>query len=178
MRITDLVPWRRKKSGGALESPGGRALAIRDGGDRDPVLSLHRDLNTAFDRFFDRFERSFFGGAGVGFFSQPRADVAESDDAFRISIDLPGLDEKDIDVTLSGDALTIRGERREEREENEKGYFLHERSYGSFFRSIPLPPGVDPDRAKAEFKKGVLRITLPKSEEAKRHTRRIEVKAA
>ncbi|WP_428408391.1 Hsp20/alpha crystallin family protein [Hyphococcus sp.] len=149
------------------------------GDNGESVVSLQQELNDAFDRFFERFERPFFDRSfGLAGLLQPSVDITESDKQIKIAVDLPGMDEDDIDVSLTGDVLTIRGERRHEREEDEKGYFLHERSYGSFYRTIPLPPGLETDRAKAEFKKGVLRITMPKSSHAKDLTKRIEVKAA
>lgn len=180
MRIRDLVPWGRRKTNEPRVGSTGKSLAVRGENGRGSVASLQQELNDAFDRFFQRFERPFFDRAfgGAGFFGQPSVDVAETDRAIKVSVDLPGMEERDIDVTLTGDVLTIRGERKHEREENEKGYFLHERSYGAFYRTIPLPPGVETDQAKAEFKKGVLRVTLPKSADAQRLTRRIEVKAA
>ena len=91
-------------------------------------------------------------------------------------MELPGIDEKDIDVSVSEDVITVRGEKKDEREEEKKGYYLSERSYGSFHRTIPIPPGVDADKAEARFRKGVLTITLPKTDDAKSKTRRIEVK--
>lgn len=180
MRIRDLVPWGRKKTDDRDPRLSGRSLMKSDDDDRAPVLSLQSELNEAFDRFFERFERPFLDrlGGAYGAFSQPNVDVSETDKAIKVVADLPGMDEKDIDVTLTGDVLTIRGERRNERDEREKGYFLHERTYGAFYRTIPLPPGVETEKAKAEFKKGVLKVTLPKSADAKDLTRRIEVKAA
>lgn len=179
MRIRDLVPWGREKSAkGDRKRRTGRDVIVR-GDDGDSVVSLQQELNDVFDRFFERFERPFFDRSfGLAGLSQPSIDITESDKQIKIAVDLPGMDEDDIDVSLTGDILTIRGERRHEREEDEKGYFLHERSYGSFYRTIPMPPGLETDRAKAEFKKGVLRITMPKSSHAKDLTKRIEVKAA
>ncbi|RIJ30466.1 MULTISPECIES: Hsp20/alpha crystallin family protein [Alphaproteobacteria] len=180
MRIRDLVPWGRKKTDDGSETrSSGRSLVKSRDETQGSVISLQHELNDVFDRFFERFERPFFDRAGaMNVFSQPSVDVSESDKAIKVSVDLPGMDEDDIDVTLTGDVLTVRGERKAEREENKKGYFLHERSYGAFYRTIPLPPGVETDKAKAEFKKGVLTVTLPKSADAKRLTKRIEVKAA
>ena len=179
MRIRDLVPWGRDKyETRERNRRTGRSLMTRND-DGYSVMSLQQELNDVFDRFFERFERPFmdrsFSFAG---FSQPSVDITESDKQIKITVDLPGMDEDDIDVSLTGDVLTIRGERRNEREEDEKGYFLHERSYGAFYRTIPLPPGIETDRAKAEFKKGILRITMPKAANAKDLTKRIEVKAA
>ena len=89
--------------------------------------------------------------------------------------ELPGIDPKDIDISLNEGVLTIKGEKRQEREEKEEGYHLVERSYGSFTRSIRLPREVQSDKINASYKNGVLRITLPKSEEAKKKEIKIKV---
>lgn len=108
--------------------------------------------------------------------TEPSTDVSETDDEVEVSIELPGMDEKDIEVNISDEMLTVRGEKKAEREEKKKDYYLSERTYGSFHRAIPLPPGINTDKAEATFKKGVLTIRLPKTEEAKSRMRRIEVK--
>ncbi|GLS28456.1 Hsp20/alpha crystallin family protein [Mesorhizobium albiziae] len=92
-------------------------------------------------------------------------------------MELPGIDQEDVDVSLTDRALTIKGEKKSEREESRKGYHVSERSYGSFYRSIPLPSGVDTDKANAEFKNGVLTVSLPKTREALSRGKKIEVKA-
>lgn len=167
MQIRDLIPWGRDKD---------RVPRVSKDSD-NPVLALHREINRVFDDFWSRFDRPF--GAGNGFLSLggPRTDIAESDSDVEITVELPGMDEKDIDLSLTDDVLTIKGEKKAEKEEKKKGYYLSERSYGSFYRSIPLPPGIDTDKAKAEFKKGVLTITLPKSPEAQAKVKKIPVKA-
>ena len=88
------------------------------------------------------------------------------------------LEQKDVEVTLTDEALTIRGEKQIERKEEKRGYYVSERSYGSIFRTIPLPAGVDSDKAEAMFKNGVLTIRLPQRPEAKAKVKKIEVKAA
>ena len=95
-----------------------------------------------------------------------------------MSIELPGMEMKDIDVTVSDDMLTIKGEKKVERKEDKKGYYLSERSYGAIYRTIPLPPGVDGEKAKASFKNGVLTIKLPQTPEAQAKVKRIEVQSA
>ncbi|GGF12753.1 molecular chaperone Hsp20 [Aliidongia dinghuensis] len=163
MEFKDLVPWNRKT---------GR-LARRDEGEH-PILALHREMNRIFDNFWDQSGQPF-GEFGGGF---PRADVVETDKAVEVSLELPGLDDKDIDVSVTEDLLTIRGEKKAEREEREKSYFLSERSFGAFHRAIPLPRGVNASEAKAEYKKGVLTVTIPKTPEAQSKMKRIEVKAS
>ena len=95
----------------------------------------------------------------------------------KVSAELPGMDEKDIDVSLTRDTLTIKGEKKEEKEDTGKDYYKMERSYGSFTRSIPLPVEVDTDKVQATFKKGVLEITLPKTAKAIQETKKVPVKA-
>ncbi len=104
-------------------------------------------------------------------------DLAEKDNAYEISAELPGLDEKNIEIKLSNGTLTIKGEKTEEKEEREKEYYLSERRYGSFHRSFRVPEGVDTDKIDARFAKGVLTVTLPKSAEAKKNEKKISVKA-
>ena len=169
MQISDLIPWGRDKD----KTPS------TDSADKSNALaSLQRDINNVFEDFWDRIENGWNGRTRpVGMFG-PRADVAETDDSVEIAVELPGMSEDDIDIALSGDVLTIRGEKKVEHEKKRKGVYMSERSYGAFYRTIPLPPDVDTDKANAEFKRGVLKVTLPKSEDAQSRIKRIPVKAA
>lgn len=168
MQIKDLIPWNRREGG----------LAQRRNED-NPVLALQREMNRVFDRFFDRFLDDRFAAPRGGFaVAAPTVDVADTDEAIEVSAELPGLNEKDIEVSVSDGFLSISGEKKAEHEEKTKGYHVCERSYGRFSRTIPLPPGIKGDEAKAEFKNGVLSVVLPKSPEARAKARRIEVKAA
>lgn len=108
----------------------------------------------------------------------PKVDVSETDTDYEITAELPGMSEKDIELTLKSDMLTLKGEKKEEREEKKKDYYLSERSYGSFQRSFRLADDVDVDKISSKFSKGVLTVNLPKSAEAKANTRKIEVKSA
>ena len=108
----------------------------------------------------------------------PRVDVSESDDSYGIAVELPGMTEKDIELTLSDDSLTLKGEKKVEREEKKKNYHVSERSYGSFQRTFRVPNGVDQNKVEAAYSKGVLNVSLPKTEVAKSNKRSIEVKAA
>jgi HSP20 family protein len=125
-------------------------------------------------RFFD--EPSWRTLPGVGL-AAPAVDVAEDDKAYHITAELPGMSEKDIDVTLSGDTLTIKGEKHDQKEEKAKNYYLSERRYGSFHRTFTLPEGIDRDKIDAGFSAGVLSLTLPKTAEAVKQQKKIEVKA-
>ena len=140
-----------------------------------PLSLLRHEMNTLFDNFFRGFETEPFA-ARFGSFT-PTVDVKESEKDFKISAELPGMDEKDIDVSITRDSLTVRGEKKEEKEDKGKNYYRMERSYGSFSRTVPLPAEVDTEKVKAEFKKGVLTVTVPKTAKAIKETKKIVVKA-
>lgn len=105
----------------------------------------------------------------------PSIDLSETKDSYIVKAEIPGMEAKDIDITLQDDLLTIRGEKKQEKEEKDENYHFVERSYGSFTRSIRLPQEVKGDKIKASYKDGVLKITLPKSEEAKKKETKIKV---
>ena len=102
----------------------------------------------------------------------------ETDDAVQITAELPGMSENDIDISLSDGVLTLKGEKKDEKEVEDKGYYLSERRFGFFQRSFRLPEGIDEDRIEASFDKGVLKITLPKTQEATKQAKKISVKSA
>lgn len=124
-----------------------------------------------FDEFFQRFEDGFFGPWPTALGSRddrhPSADVYETGDEVQVEVELPGVNEDDLELTLSGDALIVKGEKRAENEERRGDSYVVERSYGSFHRAIPLPCAVDQEGAQATFKKGVLHVRLPKRPEAR-----------
>jgi HSP20 family protein len=105
-------------------------------------------------------------------------DIVEKDNAYEVTAELPGMDEKNIEVKLDNGGLTIKGEKQEEKEEKRKGYHLQERRFGSFERYFAVPEGVDTDKIEASFKKGLLTVTLPKKPEAQKPAKKIDVKAA
>lgn len=113
----------------------------------------------------------------MGGLASPAVDIAEDEKAYHITAELPGMSEKDIEVTLAGDTLAIKGEKRDQKEEKAKNYYLSERHYGSFQRSFALPDGIDRDKIDASFSAGVLSLTLPKTAEAVKQQKKIEVKA-
>lgn len=146
-------------------------------------LEPWRALRGEMDRMFDRFARGFSFPIFEPFTSRdlemaPAVDFGEDDKAYTVSAELPGIEEKDIDVNVSHGVLTLRGEKKHEREEKNKNYYLSERSFGSFERSFTLPDDVDEDKIAAAFSKGVLTVTLPKIAEAQKPQKKIEVKAA
>jgi HSP20 family protein len=140
-----------------------------------PFSLFRQEMNTLFDNFFRGFDLEPFSGR-LGAFS-PHIDVKESDKDIAIIAELPGMDDKDIHVSLTRDSLTIKGEKKEEKEEKGKDYYRMERSFGSFTRTIPLPVEIDTDKVKADFKKGVLTVTLPKTATAIKEKKKIPVKA-
>ncbi len=105
----------------------------------------------------------------------PRFDLAETETAIEVRAELPGLEKKDIDISLEGESLIIKGEKHEEKEEKGKRFHRIERTYGSFCRTVRLPAEVQPDKIEAAYENGVLTVTLPKTEEAKKGVTHIEV---
>jgi HSP20 family protein len=106
----------------------------------------------------------------------PAVDIAETAQGYEITAELPGIDEKNVEVKYANGALTIKGEKKNEREEKKENYYVSERSYGSFQRSFRVPDGVDPDKVEASFKNGVLTVKLPKTPEAQKKEKSIEIK--
>jgi HSP20 family protein len=133
-------------------------------------------LQREVDRVFEDF-RPFRLGRGGFAMTAPRLDLSETDGEYLIEAELPGVDIKDVEVSLDGDILTIKGEKKIDREDKTKDYHLVERAHGAFERSITLPFAVDPKKIKAKFDKGVLRITATKPAEAKTERQKIEIAA-
>ncbi|HUZ31527.1 MAG TPA: Hsp20/alpha crystallin family protein [Xanthobacteraceae bacterium] len=152
-----------------------------------PFESLRREVDRLFDDFHfgsrspsgrSLFELQPFWSRGAAWSTVPAVDVAETEKAYEITAELPGIDEKNIEVKFADGVLTIKGEKKEEKEEKKKEYYLSERSYGSFQRSFQVPVGIDADKIEAKFNKGVLILTLPKTAEAQKAEKKIMVKAA
>ena len=160
-------------------SPSGFGGAGERGVGSDPFLSLHREMN----RLFDDVLRGSFGvpsregQAGQGGTLMPHIDVSETDKELKICAELPGVTENDVEVTLNDDVLTIRGEKKFERTNEQENYHFVERSYGTFQRSLRVPYPVEPEQVQARFEHGVLTVTLPKAEQQQR-SRRIQVQAS
>lgn len=167
MRVTDLIPW----SLGRREVP-----MHRNGGDRRSALQS--DVNRVLEDFWRRFDVPMVAGWDIGIADAriPPVDVRETDKALEVKAELPGMDEADVDVSLAEGTLTIRGEKKSEREAEEKGYVLHERSFGRVERVMPLPDGLDLDSAKATFRNGVLTVSIPRTAESLATVRHIPVK--
>ena len=151
-----------------------------------PIESLRHEIDRLFEDFDhglwgSPFRRSLFPAEPLlrrELGGMPAVDIAESDKAYEITAELPGMDEKSIEVKLANGGLTIKGEKSAEKEEKKKDYYLHERHFGSFERSFRMPEGVDVSKIEASFKKGILTVTLPKTAEAQKAEKKIEVKAA
>jgi HSP20 family protein len=152
--------------------PFGRKSDVALGGN-DPFTAFRREM----DRLFESFGRDLVwpGGESRGAAMAPSIDVSETEGELRIEADLPGVEEKDVDVSISDNVLTIKGEKKAEKEEKKKDFHLVERSYGSFSRSLTLPFAADPSKAKATFKNGVLSISLPKPPEVKAKAKKIAI---
>ena len=146
--------------------------------DTDPFLQMRREMNRLFD--------DVFGGFGLPnllapplrqMAMAPKIDVSETDNEIRVTAEMPGIDQNNVEVLLEDDRLIIRGEKKEEREEDDKNrnYHVRERVQGAFSRTLPLPFTPDPNQIKAEFKNGVMTITIPKPQEVKQKQHRIEV---
>ena len=153
-----------------------------------PLETLRREIDRLFGDFdhgswrppFGRsiFDIKPFLRSELSWGGAPAVDIVDKGNAYEVTAELPGLDEKNIEVKLINGSLTIKGEKQEEKEEKKKDYHLRERHFGSFERSFTVPEGVDADKIEASFKKGVLTVTLPKTAEAQTPVKKIEVKAA
>jgi len=154
-----------------------------------PFTSLRREINRLFDEVMPMrwqsqlarpslFDMDFGWPAAASFQLLPAMDIVEKNGFYELTAELPGMDEKDIEITLSNGSLSIRGEKTFDKEEQDEQHYMSERRYGSFQRSFRLPEMVDADKIEATFAKGVLTVRLPKSEEARKNEKKIEVKAA
>lgn len=153
-----------------------------------PFESLRKEIDRLFDDFHpfrsrlpsarSMFDLDMPRFSGTSWPVAPAIDLAEKEKEFEITAELPGIDEKNVEIKVSNNTLTIKGEKTEEKEEKEKDYHLSERRYGAFQRSFTLPDGVDADKIEASFGKGVLTVKLPKTAEAQKAVKTIAVKSA
>jgi HSP20 family protein len=172
MAIGNLVPWRWGSLRGFDEDRSFDAF-------RAEMDSLHRSIDRLFaDAWGGSFAPSLLSETWTTGKIVPRLDVVDEDKAFRVTVELPGMTDKDVAVTVDDRTLTIRGEKKEEKEKKEKDVFRRERAYGSFRRAIELPSDVDAAKIEAKFKDGILTIDLPKTKEAQDRVKQIPVKAA
>jgi HSP20 family protein len=181
MTLKEMVPWRW----------GG--LRRWDDEDRPfesflrEMDSLHKDMDRLFEDFWRGSGRhsvmstpmsSMMAAPWAQGEVTPRIDETEDEKGFHIQVELPGMDKDDVDITMANGLLTIRGEKKRDEEEKGKDFFRRERSFGAFRRSLPIPADVDESKIDASFKKGVLYIELPKTEEARKKITHIDIKAA
>ncbi|MEN3377845.1 MAG: hypothetical protein V7604_3200 [Hyphomicrobiales bacterium] len=164
MAIRDLIPWNNR----------GRDVSVRRGEEMTPVLALHREMNRLFDDVFRGFDLTPFGSdrffnAGINW---PNIEVSETDKDVKVTAELPGLEEKDVDVELANGVLAIRGEKKIETDDKDR--LFSERYYGRFERRIPVDD-VEGDKVAASFNNGVLTVTLPKSQTAQQKVKRIAI---
>lgn len=187
-REQNLEP-RQERSGSIQRRPRGHeeVLGFPGAFASSPFELMRRmshEMDRAFDRMFDDFgfgrglSRSPFAGAQGGGTWSPRIEAFQKEDKFIVRAELPGLKKDDVEVNVTEDAITITGQRQEEHERKEEGFYHSERSYGSFFRTIPLPEGVISDSAKASFRDGVLEIQLQAPPDEVSRGRRVEISDA
>ena len=169
MSVRDLIPWGR--------SNGNQIPSMFRDGERDPFLSLHREVNRLFDDVFRDFDSRLPSSGRVSAFGGgwPSVEISNGEKDIKVTAEVPGLEEKDIEVLLDDGVLTLRGEKRSETEDNDKQF--SERYYGRFERRIPVGYEVKEDEVDARFRNGVLTVTLPKSEEAQSQIKRIDIKS-
>lgn len=169
MSVRDLIPWSRNN--------GNQVPSIFSDRERDPFLSLHREVNRLFDDVFRGFGSSLPSLNGVSAFGGhwPSVEIADGEKEIKVTAEVPGLEEKDIEVLLNDGVLTLRGEKRSETEDKDRQF--SERFYGRFERRIPLGYEVQEEKVQARFRNGVLTVTLPKSEKAQSQVKRIAIKS-
>jgi HSP20 family protein len=162
MAIKDLIPWNH-----------GRDVTVRGRDEANPFLTLHREMNRLFDDVFRGFDLTPFGFDPFEHrMGWPNIEVSEVGNEVKVTAELPGLDEKDVDIRLSDGVLVIRGEKKTESEDKER--LFSERYYGRFERRIPLDD-IDEEKVSASFKNGILTVTMPRSPEGRSRVRRIAI---
>ncbi|RMG40965.1 MAG: Hsp20/alpha crystallin family protein [Candidatus Dadabacteria bacterium] len=167
MRLRDLVPWKGQSS----------KVPVRY--EQNPIAAFQQEMNRLFNSFFSESLPDIFGSFGKGLESfTPKVNVKDTDKAIIVTAEVPGMTEDDVDLRLTDDYLVIRGEKRHEDRQEEDGAYYVESSYGAFERVVPLGVQIDHDNVEAEMKKGILKITLPKSMEARKEAKKISIKSA
>ena len=160
MALTDLIPWNRNQNMPAPRQP-------------DPFVAFRRQMDRMFDDFFRGFNVPMTGTAGWSVGTWPHVEVSETDNEVKLVAELPGMEEKEIELNFNDGLLTLKGEKKTET----NAAVYSERWHGQFERSFQLGPDVDPDKIKAGFKNGVLTVTAGKRPEAQRQVKRIAINA-
>lgn len=166
MKMTDILPWRSS-----------RRESTSPAAPMDPMLALQRDVDRAFENFWAMVPYPFSSNGRLEPSSNIRLDVEDKGGEITVTAELPGMTEADVDVVISDGRLTIRGEKKSDREAEQDGVLVRERVYGVMERTVPLPDGIDMNAANASFKNGVLTIAIPKTAEFQASARRIAVQA-
>lgn len=166
MNMRDLIPWARTQP----------AAPSRFREEGDPFMTLHREMNRLFDDVFRGFEIPSLSGMSRMGTGWPHVEVVDTDKDLRISAELPGMEDKDVEVLMNDGVLTIRGEKKSEIEDKERAF--SERTYGRFERRIPLAWEVEEDKIEATFRNGVLTVTLPKAPQTTPPVKRIAINRA
>lgn len=189
MDIKKLAPWNWFKK---EQEDAGRTVPVQQQTTADPTLTGGDHPLVAFHREFDRLFNRMMQGFGrwplefdpppwpslAGDFLKPTVDIGSAEKAYTITVEVPGVNEDDVQLELVDDTLTIRGEKKRENTAKDKNYYCVERSYGAFRRVLSLPEDVDQDNIQASFKNGVLTITIPRKAQPASNVRRIEVEKA
>lgn len=165
MSVTQLIPWNRNRT------------AMVQTGNRDPFFSLQREVNRLFDDMWNSFDLPLSRGGGALQAGWPHIELHERDDRFLLTVEVPGMDEKDIDIQFVDQCVILSGERKEERAAEQPDQHYSERYYGRFERCIPLSAEVEADKAKAVLRNGVLSVSLPKAQ-MQRSGKRIAISKA
>lgn len=162
MELKSLIPWSRNRTPAAYS----------------PIFGLQDEINRMFDDMWRGFGSplSVRGAGPASFEGIPAVAVDENDKSVTVTVELPGLSDKDVELSLVGDRLTVRGEKRNETSDKKSGY--SERWYGAFERSVALPPDLIADKAEAKFKDGVLTVAIPKSEQLQAKAKKIAIARA
>ncbi len=186
MDVKKLVPWNWFKKEEEQEA---RPVAVRQGygggGIYNPLAQLHQEIDRLFDAAFRGFGLGGWPLAAdepattlAGGLLKPTLDISATDKEYTVNIEVPGVDEKDIHIELAGNTLTVRGEKRQEKEEKGRNFYRKERTYGTFQRILSLPEDADQERIEASFSKGVLTITIPRRAQETPTGKTIEIRKA
>lgn len=189
MDIKKFAPWNWFKK--EEEDTGSTVPVLRsdaqqvypESGAMHPIVQLHREMDRLFDNAFRGFGMSpfrsdFFTPLTATGILKPQVDIGATEKEYSITVEVPGVEEKDVKVEIANNTLTIRGEKKQEKEEKDKNYYRVERNYGSFQRVLSLPEDADQEGAKAAFKKGILTITMPRKPLPKAEVKQIEIKGS
>ncbi|MGD8339020.1 MAG: Hsp20/alpha crystallin family protein [Desulfobacterales bacterium] len=188
MSVKKWIPWNWFKN---EEESAGKSVPVqrasvqeRGHAPSNPIEQFHREFDRLFDRTFRgfgltpfEFNRPLLPRMNDGML-KPTLDLGATDKEYTVTLEIPGVDEKDVRLEIVNDTLTIQGEKKQENEEKGKNYYRMERSYGSFQRMLSLPEDADQNAVTATFKKGVLTVTMPRKALPKAHVKQIEVKSA